>query len=603
MARIFNWFDSWKSERLDCPKCGWQGQIDMGSTNEFDELLDFCCPKCDTMLAIINYPTQDEVRENQDKLSAAEKASYAAQMEHDAEFSKNHLESPSQLPVIEADPLILVWDIEFDSGGETAGPSYTTIKHEGQVIWRELAYYECVDRFNEVVKILRQKYGDSLKALIPTGRSETYLYGDIISPSRKGLDISTSFPILGIEALAESGDQGALNRLRYEREFAAHHLEQADQLPEVSGDFLVLSWDLAESPPRVSVRVGQNAFHYDWDKDGGDGFLYVTLRHEEQELWREAATTEATYGEDGQLRFALADRYDELAAVAKSKYGDRLKDVVPSLRSAAYYNGRLAEEALEKNRRHHFPEQGDDVLNLWRKAVAGYIDAQNDVSNLLFLGNDMLRDSTRAAYWCRQAADQGDSYAQCGLGILYENGDGVPLDDAEALTWYRKAADQGEPYSQFTLGIRYRSGAGVPQDYSEALCWLRKAAEQGQVDAQSTLGSMYESGQGVPQDYVQAYMWFDKAAGNAPESLSEGCREARKNLTAVAAKMTKTQRAKARRLVRESKPTLHLLPGSKVNDFQVLTDLFKTVTGRDPTVQELEETRATLDTDEEKDDK
>ena len=599
MTRIFNWFDNWSMESLDCQKCGWKGHIDMGSANEFNELLDFRCPQCDTMLAIINYPTPEEVRENQDKLSTTEIAGYAKQMALDAAFNKTHLESPAQLPMIAADPLILVWDIEFDSGSEPAGPNFTTIKHEGQVIWREPAYYECVNRFNEVVKILRQKYGDRLKALIPTRRSETYLYGDIISPSRKQLNISTSFPILGIEARAACGDQDALNRLRYEQEFATHHLERADQLPEVPGDFLVLSWDLAESPPRVSVKVSEHAFHYTWNKDRGDGFLYVTLRHEGQELWREAATTEATYGQDGQLRFTLVERYDEFAAIAKSKYGDRLKDIVPSLRSTAYYT----EEALEKSRSLHFPESGDDVLNLWRKAVAGDIDAQNDVSTLLFLGEDMPKDLTRAAYWCRQAADQGDSYAQCGLGILYENGEGVPLDDAEALTWYRRAADQGEAYSQFTLGSRYRSGAGVPKNYGEALHWLRKAAEQGQVDAQSALGSMYESGQGVPQDYVQAYMWFDKAAGNDPKSLTEECREARKSRHAVSAKMTKAQRVTARRLVREKKPTLSLLPVSNTDDFEALTVFFKTVTGRDPTAQELEEARATFNAYNKKDDK
>ena len=114
---------------------------------------------------------------------------------------------------------------------------------------------------------------------------------------------------------------------------------------------------------------------------------------------------------------------------------------------------------------------------------------------------------------------------------------------------------------------------------------------------------MYESGQGVPQDYVQAYRWFDKAAGNDPESLTEEGREARKNLNAVAAKMTKTQRAKARRLVREMKPTLTLLPGSKVNDFDALMEFFKTVTGREPTAQDLEEARATFDAHKEKDDK
>lgn len=165
------------------------------------------------MLAIVNYPTPGEVRENQDKLTASEKAAYAKQMELDAAFVKIRLESATQLPDIPADPLVLVWDIEFESEGETAGEPYTIIKHQGRVIWRERAYYECVGRFNEVVKVLREKYGDRLKALVPTSRSETYLYGDIISPDRKAVDISTSFPLSGIEVLAACGDRGVHNDL------------------------------------------------------------------------------------------------------------------------------------------------------------------------------------------------------------------------------------------------------------------------------------------------------------------------------------------------------------------------------------------------------
>lgn len=278
MAKIFNWFDNWKTEILACSKCGWQGTIDMDNTGEFDQLPDFRCPKCNEMLAIINFPTPDEVREHPDKQSAEEKGFYAKQMELDAEFEKNHLESPAQLPAITADPLVLVWDIEFNSQGESAGPTYTTIKHEGQVIWRERAYFECVGRFNEVVKILRQKYGDRLKALIPTSASHTYLYGDILSDSRRVLDISTDAgdSASTTKALAQAGDQDAINHLRYEQEFDAHHLQQADQLPEISGDFLILSWDLAERSPRVKVQIRQDSFQYDRDRDRGDGFLYVT---------------------------------------------------------------------------------------------------------------------------------------------------------------------------------------------------------------------------------------------------------------------------------------------------------------------------------------
>ena len=41
-------------------------------------------------------------------------------------------------------------------------------------------------------------------------------------------------------------------------------------------------------------------------------------------------------------------------------------------------------------------------------------------------------------------AEQGDARAQFYFGLLYENGDGVPLDYAKARQWYEKAAAQGD---------------------------------------------------------------------------------------------------------------------------------------------------------------
>jgi TPR repeat protein len=47
-----------------------------------------------------------------------------------------------------------------------------------------------------------------------------------------------------------------------------------------------------------------------------------------------------------------------------------------------------------------------------------------------------------AANWMRKAAEQNLAAGQQGLGVLYEDGDGVPEDDIQAATWYRKAVDQ-----------------------------------------------------------------------------------------------------------------------------------------------------------------
>ena len=73
-------------------------------------------------------------------------------------------------------------------------------------------------------------------------------------------------------------------------------------------------------------------------------------------------------------------------------------------------------------------------------------------------------------------------------------------------------AEAGNAAAQYNLGVMYDNGQGVPQDDVEAVRWLRLAADQGYVSAQLALGVMYASGQGVPQDYVQAHMWFNLAA-------------------------------------------------------------------------------------------
>jgi len=43
----------------------------------------------------------------------------------------------------------------------------------------------------------------------------------------------------------------------------------------------------------------------------------------------------------------------------------------------------------------------------------------------------------------KEAADANDHMAQLMVGVMCEEGKGVPKDDAEALRWYRKAADHG----------------------------------------------------------------------------------------------------------------------------------------------------------------
>lgn len=115
------------------------------------------------------------------------------------------------------------------------------------------------------------------------------------------------------------------------------------------------------------------------------------------------------------------------------------------------------------------------------------------------------------------------------------------------ITTLRLAANQGDPKAQFSLGLIYDNGRGVPQDFVEAAKWYRKAARQGHAEAQDILGVMHVNGEGVSMDYVLAHMWFSLSA-------AQGSENAAKNRDMTATMMTPEQLAIAQRLAREWKP-------------------------------------------------
>ncbi len=128
----------------------------------------------------------------------------------------------------------------------------------------------------------------------------------------------------------------------------------------------------------------------------------------------------------------------------------------------------------------------------------------------------------------------------------YERGD-----YATALREWRPFAEQGNATAQYHLGIMYDNGLGVPQDFAEAVKWYRLAAEQNNAVAQYNLGVMYANGRGVPQDYVQAHMWSNLAAAKLPPGEERD--DAVMNRDVSAERMTPAQIAKAQKLAREWK--------------------------------------------------
>lgn len=92
---------------------------------------------------------------------------------------------------------------------------------------------------------------------------------------------------------------------RLQKDFAARSLKSPDQLPDIEGNDLILTWDLEDY------------------QRGGD----TVIKYGGEIIWREPA------------RYECYKRFAEVANILRRKYGDRLHDLAPTDRSLLYLYG------------------------------------------------------------------------------------------------------------------------------------------------------------------------------------------------------------------------------------------------------------------------
>ena len=120
-------------------------------------------------------------------------------------------------------------------------------------------------------------------------------------------------------------------------------------------------------------------------------------------------------------------------------------------------------------------------------------------------------DYDKALTDVRFLANRGEPRAQYDLGLMYDQGQGVPQSDREAIYWYGRAADQGEPRALYNLGLMYLNGQGVPPDLIKAYYLISLSASKGNayaLDARDYLSEkmsakQIEEGKRLVQDYEE----------------------------------------------------------------------------------------------------
>ncbi|MDA8417545.1 MAG: hypothetical protein M0Z90_00780 [Desulfobacteraceae bacterium] len=173
-ALILDYFGDWRTRRLTCPACGWTGTFQEGNWELFEALEDCHCPgdhggSQAPMLAILPFPTLAEWEAHEAQLSSAERAYVGRVRDGRERFMARKLKGADELPDLPGEALDLAWD---QAGDEVV------IRLGDREVWREPVRYESLWRYEQVLALLRTKYGARLRDLAPTPASEYHLYGD-----------------------------------------------------------------------------------------------------------------------------------------------------------------------------------------------------------------------------------------------------------------------------------------------------------------------------------------------------------------------------------------------------------------------------------------
>lgn len=120
---------------------------------------------------------------------------------------------------------------------------------------------------------------------------------------------------------------------------------------------------------------------------------------------------------------------------------------------------------------------------------------------------DEFRDAVK---WAQKAADNGSGEGCWILGLAYEHGRGVKEDLNLAIEYFEKGVNLGHAKCMGNLGAIYMNGQVKGKTKEDGFRLMKKAAELGDVHSMKNVGSCYQFGNGVDDSMRKAVYWYEK---------------------------------------------------------------------------------------------
>ncbi|MBD3586543.1 sel1 repeat family protein [Salinimonas sp. HHU 13199] len=179
------------------------------------------------------------------------------------------------------------------------------------------------------------------------------------------------------------------------------------------------------------------------------------------------------------------------------------------------------------------------ITQLGSMAESDNAEAMYHLGMLYNNGVGVPRSPSKALAYFRRAAEKGDALGQYKLGCYlvgqFGQIDGLQLNKDEGMKYKQAAADAGYALAQYDVaGVRFQQ-----KQWDSALEWLTRAAKQGYRPAMVALAGVYSDKQTPVYDPVSAWQYFLLI----PESTGSEWLQTRRS--AVEAELSAEQKQKA----------------------------------------------------------
>ena len=143
-----------------------------------------------------------------------------------------------------------------------------------------------------------------------------------------------------------------------------------------------------------------------------------------------------------------------------------------------------------------------------KKAENGTAEDKWNLGLKYATGEDVAKDSEKAAKWLECAASSGNADWQWELGERYRDGNCLEESEVKACEWFEKVAENSVE-KQWKLGKMYADEFGNSE---KAELLLEKATAQGDSEMRYELALRYADGDGIGKNAAKAKEWFLKSA-------------------------------------------------------------------------------------------